>query len=138
MRTLKLAATFLFLLLTECISYAQLLPEKGVPWLNNFTPSQALDKGKIWDIQTAPNGIVYMAADGGLLEYDGIAWKSFRGSNGITRSVLVVSDSMIYTGSDLDFGVWKKINTRNSIMPLCIHSGRKPRKPARNSGISIR
>ncbi len=52
--------------------------------------------------------MVYMAADKGLLEYDGKTWNSFKGSNGFTRSVLVVNDSMIYTGSDYDFGVWKK------------------------------
>jgi len=52
--------------------------------------------------------MVYMAADKGLLEYDGKTWNSFKGSNGFTRSVLVVNDSLIYTGSDYDFGVWKK------------------------------
>jgi DNA-binding CsgD family transcriptional regulator len=93
----------------ECfLTYAQIIPEKGVPFLENFTPTQYQNKGKIWDIKTAPNGMVYMAADKGLLEYDGKNWNSFKGSNGFTRSVLVVNDSLIYTGSDLDFGVWKK------------------------------
>ena len=57
---------------------------------------------------SSPNGIVYFAADGGLIEYDGKNWNSFKGSNGFTRSVIVVNDSLIYTGSDLDFGIWKK------------------------------
>ncbi len=52
--------------------------------------------------------MVYMAADKGLLEYDGKTWNSFKGSNGFTRSVQVVNDSLIFTGSDLDFGIWKK------------------------------
>jgi AraC family transcriptional regulator, chitin signaling transcriptional activator len=76
--------------------------------MQNFTPLDYNNKGKIWDIDTAPNGIVYMAADGGLLEYDGITWNSFIGSDGFTRSIHVVSDSLIYTGSDLDFGIWQK------------------------------
>mgnify|MGYP005853972869 CR=1 FL=1 len=87
---------------------AQIMPEKGVPLLENFTPVQYQNRGKIWDIKTAPNGIVYMASDKGLLEYDGKTWNSFKGSDGFTRSVLVVNDSVFYTGSDLDFGVWKK------------------------------
>lgn len=87
---------------------AQVLPEKGVPLIQNFTPAQYHKKGKIWDIDTAPNGMVYMAADKGLLEFDGKDWKSFKGSKGSTRSLLVWSDSLIYTGSDLDFGLWKK------------------------------
>ncbi|MFP8488099.1 LuxR C-terminal-related transcriptional regulator [Gracilimonas sp. Q87] len=86
----------------------QELPVKGVPYLNNFPPSQYGHKGKIWDIDTAPNGMVYMASNRGLLEYDGRHWKSYNGSRGITRSVTVINDSLIYSGSDLDFGVWKR------------------------------
>lgn len=88
--------------------YAQIFPEKGVPPLERFTPLDYHNAGKVWDIHSAPNGIVYMAADRGLLEYDGASWKHFQGSRGFTRSVLVVNDSLIYTGSDLDFGVWER------------------------------
>lgn len=63
-------------------------------------------------MNSAPNGIVYFAADGGLIEYDGKTWNSFKGSNGFTRSINVVNDSLIYTGSDLDFGVWKRNDYR--------------------------
>lgn len=87
---------------------AQQLPDKGMPEMQSYTPSEYQNSGKIWDIDSAPNGIVYMAADKGLLEYDGKYWKSFEGSDGFTRSLFVASDSLIYTGSDLDFGVWKK------------------------------
>jgi AraC family transcriptional regulator, chitin signaling transcriptional activator len=88
--------------------FAQSFPEKGVPVLQGFTPAQYQEKGKIWDIRSAPNGMLYMAADKGLLEYDGKTWNSFKGSNGFTRSLQVVNDSLIFTGSDLDFGVWRK------------------------------
>ncbi len=86
----------------------QKLPEKGVPLLQNFTPADYNQQGKVWGIDTSPNGIVYMAADKGLLEHDGKRWKSYKGSDGITRSVLAVNDSLIYTGSDLDFGIWER------------------------------
>jgi len=79
-----------------------------MPLIENYTPEQYLNKGKIWDISSAPNGIVYMAAEKGLLEYDGKRWKCFKGSNGFTRSLFVLNDSLVYTGSDLDFGVWKR------------------------------
>ena len=87
---------------------AQKFPEKGVPLLQNFTPIQYKNMGKIWDIRSAESGMVYMAADRGLLEYDGKTWSRFKGSDGFTRSLVVANDSLIYTGSDLDFGVWKK------------------------------
>lgn len=106
---MKIKATYLFFLVFgTLVTFAQKFPEKGVPLLQNFTPTQYFNKGKIWDIRSANSGIVYMAADKGLLEYDGKTWNSFKGSTGFTRSVLVINDSLIYTGSDMDFGVWKK------------------------------
>lgn len=89
-------------------AFAQKLPEKGVPLLKNFSPTDYNNKGKIWNIKSAENGIIYMAANKGLLEYDGKKWKCFKGSEGITRSLLIENDSVIYTGSDLDFGIWQK------------------------------
>ncbi len=107
--SLKKIASYLFLFIFGIVqAFAQIFPEKGVPPLEGFTPVDYHDAGKVWDIHSAPNGIVYMAADRGLLEFDGKNWKHFTGSNGFTRSVLVVSDSLIFTGSDLDFGVWEK------------------------------
>ncbi|MCB0574227.1 MAG: hypothetical protein KDC61_06655, partial [Saprospiraceae bacterium] len=88
--------------------YAQKIPEKGVPWIDNYTIDQFNSHGKIWEISSAGNGIVYMAGDAGLLEFDGITWNRFKGSKGYTRSLLLAGDSLIYTGSDLDFGIWKK------------------------------
>jgi AraC family transcriptional regulator, chitin signaling transcriptional activator len=90
----------------------QNFPEKGVPLLQNYTPAQYQNNGKVWDMGSSPNGIVYFAADGGLIEYDGKNWNSFKGSNGFTRSVIVINDSLIYTGSDLDFGIWKRNDYR--------------------------
>lgn len=106
MKTRLALFTITYIAVFAC--FGQLLPEKGVPLLRNYTPDQYQNMGKIWSIRSAPNGIVYMAADKGLLEYDGESWNSFRGSNGFTRSVVVVNDSLIYTGSDLDFGVWQR------------------------------
>jgi hypothetical protein len=95
-------------LLGTLIAHSQNFPEKGVPMMQNFAPADYHNKGKIWCIRSAENGIVYMAADKGLLEYDGKTWSAFKGSNGFTRSLLPANDSLIYTGSDLDFGVWEK------------------------------
>lgn len=92
----------------KTVLFAQILQVKGVPRIENFTPNQYKNAGKIWDINSAKNGILYFAADQGLLEFDGKKWQLFKGSKGFTRSLLVQNDSLIYTGSDVDFGVWKK------------------------------
>ncbi|WP_040516733.1 LuxR C-terminal-related transcriptional regulator [Gracilimonas tropica] len=106
---MKLVVRYLFILICSFSSlYAQQIPQKGVPLLKGFTPDEFDHMGKIWDIDTAPNGIVYMAANKGLLEYDGETWKNYNGSEGIIRSVVAVNDSILFTGSDRDFGIWKR------------------------------
>jgi hypothetical protein len=45
---LKKAAVYLILFFTGTfLTFAQIIPEKGVPLLENFTPLQYQDKGKI-------------------------------------------------------------------------------------------
>lgn len=87
---------------------AQDIPKKGTPFLENFSPNTYHDAGKIWQVEQSPNHLLYMAAEKGLLEFDGVNWSLFKGSVGYTRSVFVQSDSVIYTGSDSDFGIWTK------------------------------
>lgn len=92
---------------------AQGLAKKGVPPILNFEPAEYHYQGKIWDIDSSPSGLVYMASDKSLIEYDGHNWKKYEGSDGVIRSILVQNDSLIYTGSDLDFGVWKRDKLQN-------------------------
>lgn len=80
--------------------------------MENFPPSVYGATGKIWEIKSSSNGLLYCASEKGLLEYDGRNWQKFKGSKGFLRSVFVKNDSLIYTGSDMDFGVWK----RNSLL----------------------
>ena len=89
-------------------SAAQQIPHWGVPYIDVYTPESYLNAGKVWDISSASNGILYFATDKGLLEYDGFKWKKYKGSKGSTRALYVLNDTTIYTGSDLDFGVWKR------------------------------
>ncbi|MEZ4986895.1 MAG: hypothetical protein R2795_17960 [Saprospiraceae bacterium] len=95
------------MLLGIVVVRAQHIPVKGIPEMRRFTADQYPRHGKIWDIAAASNGIMYMAGDAGLLAYDGIRWQQWAGSKGITRSLCVINDSLIYSGSDLDFGVWQ-------------------------------
>lgn len=80
----------------------------GMPFMQQYLPQDYLLAGKVWQITGTPNGMIYMAADRGLLAFDGIDWQLFAGSSGITRSIVAINDSLIYTGSDLDFGLWKR------------------------------
>lgn len=85
----------------------QKFPSKGIPLIQNYTPEHYGDAGKAWSVTSANNGIVYFATDKGLLEFDGASWKVYSGSRGFTRSVYIAADSVLYTGSDKDFGQWE-------------------------------
>lgn len=107
-KLIKLYFQIFALILTPLCVFAQNSAVNGLPPLKNFSPKQYQHYGKIWDIAHANNGLIYLASDKGLVEYDGEQWQLFRGSDGITRSVYVVNDSLIYTGSDTDFGKWER------------------------------
>lgn len=98
----------LFLVAAATPLRAQKFPSKGIPQIHNYTPERYGSTGKVWDIKSAKNGILYFATDRGLLEYDGANWETFPGSRGFTRSVLLKSDSIVFTGADKDFGRWEK------------------------------
>ncbi|MEZ4827772.1 MAG: hypothetical protein R3C61_16030 [Bacteroidia bacterium] len=86
----------------------QKFPEKGLPPINNYPPENYAQAGKIWAIQSAPNGLLYFATDKGLLEFDGFTWRRYTGSKGFTRSLQIINDSVLFTGADKDFGLWRR------------------------------
>lgn len=97
-----------FLFLISIFSEAQVIAEKGIPFIKNYLPEEYGNHGKIWEIKSAQNGLVYMASENGLLEFDGKKWNRFRDYKGYTRSLFLANDSTIYTGADMDFGIWRK------------------------------
>jgi len=101
---------FTFLL---CSSDGVSKPWKGIPLINNYSPQQYGNRGKIWDIDINRQGMAFFAADKGLLRFDGQNWDAFKGSRGFTRSLASKGDSLYYTGSDMDFGVWQRDSLRN-------------------------
>ncbi|MCF2221467.1 hypothetical protein H9Q08_19565 [Chryseobacterium sp. PS-8] len=96
------------LLFLSLFSDAQSILEKGMPFVQNYLPENYGNHGKIWDVKSAKNGMIYMASEDGLLEFDGKIWSHFKSYRGYTRSLYVANDSTIYAGADMDFGVWKK------------------------------
>lgn len=107
----KLKTAFVYCILcwiSVSTLFSQVSSIKGVPPITNFEPALYQFQGKVWDIDSAPSGIIYMSSDKSLIEYDGLNWKYYEGSKSVIRSILVKGDSLIYTGSDLDFGFWHR------------------------------
>lgn len=94
---------FIVLLLLAQSSFAQF-----VPFFQNYSLSEYHAGNQNWGISRADNGMLYVANNNGLLQYDGIAWDFVELPNKTTiRSVLAYKD-LIFTGSYEEFGYWKK------------------------------
>ncbi|MCU0327763.1 MAG: hypothetical protein MUE53_02125 [Chitinophagales bacterium] len=85
---------------------AQEIFNKGVPYIKSFKNQHDKIYSHTWAIDEAPNRLMYFVNDKGLLEFDGNLWKLYSGSKGITRSIKIIDNKHIYTGSDNDFGIW--------------------------------
>jgi DNA-binding CsgD family transcriptional regulator len=107
----RFTVTF-FLIYIQFNICAQDIVDKGVPYIKSFKNQQDKSYTHTWDLEEAPNKIMYFVNDKGLLEFDGIHWKLYKGSVGITRSLKIKSNNLIYTGSDNDFGEWR-LNEKN-------------------------
>lgn len=80
------------------------------PSIHNYTLAEYKAGNQNWDISRSEDGKVYVANNGGLLEYDALVWKFYQLPNKTTlRSVLAVDD-VVYSGSYEEFGYWKKDN----------------------------
>ncbi|MFI0430185.1 LuxR C-terminal-related transcriptional regulator [Mariniflexile sp. HMF6888] len=94
---------FLCFLLISQVSIAQF-----TPFFQNYSLSEYNAGNQNWGVSRAKNGMLYVANNNGLLEYDGIKWDFMELPNKTTiRSVLAYKE-LIYTGSYEEFGYWKK------------------------------
>ncbi len=62
-----------------------------------------------WMVSQDKNHLLYFANNEGLLEYNGTVWNLYKSPNEtIIRSVKAIDD-LIYTGSYMEFGYWKRM-----------------------------
>ncbi len=77
----------------------------GLPFIKNFSPQHYRAGIQNWDIAQDRRGVLYLANNYGLLEYDGQEWETYRTRNGSKmRSVALGADGRIYVGCQGDFG----------------------------------
>ena len=86
---------------------AQVTVAQEIPPLHNYAPSEYGAENQNWAISQAPDKLVYVANNNGLLQYNGAEWALFPSPNEtIMRSVMVIG-SKIYTGCYMEFGYWE-------------------------------
>jgi AraC family chitin signaling transcriptional activator len=80
------------------------------PPVMSYNPDTYVAENQNWSISQTSDQTMYFANNSGLLEYDGTNWKLYPvPDKSIVRSVKAINN-LIYTGSYMDFGVWKRNN----------------------------
>lgn len=87
------------------LSLAQTNQIQGLPMIHNYGSEDYNAGIQNWAIVQHENGLLYVANNLGLLEYDGIRWELHQVENKTkVRSILIDQDGKIYVGSQRDFG----------------------------------
>lgn len=110
---LNIKVALFFLLLTAFSVQAQY-----TPYFQNFSLSEYNAGNQNWGVSRDENGLLYVANNNGLLEYDGLKWDFFELPNKTTIRSVLAYNGLVFTGSYEEFGYWKK----NSKGILVYHS----------------
>ena len=76
----------------------------GLKYSRNYIPDEYELLPQNWDILENPTGIIYVANQGGILEYDGVSWKSTEIPGQTVRSLAIDSRGTIYLGGVNEIG----------------------------------
>lgn len=80
-----------------------------LPPIVKFNPVIYNAGNQNWMVAQDKNHLLYFANNEGLLEYNGTTWSLYKSPNEtIIRSVKAIDD-LIYTGSYMEFGYWKRM-----------------------------
>ncbi len=91
----------LLLLQVSLSAYAQL----GLPLVKNYSPEEYKGGIQNWQILQDERGVVYVANNFGLLQYDGNDWRTYPISAASKlRSIALGANGRIYAGCQGDFG----------------------------------
>ena len=85
--------------------YAALLHSQGIPLLQNFKPKDYAAGTQNWALLQDSSGLIYVANNVGILEYDGVNWRTIQTANkSVARSLALAADERIYVGAKGEVG----------------------------------
>ncbi|MFY0592176.1 triple tyrosine motif-containing protein [Roseivirga sp.] len=102
---MKISCFLIFILLTIPSIKGQENAIQGLPFIKNYGPDTYQGGIQNWSIVQHENGLLYVANNLGLLEYDGDSWRNYAVKNRTkVRSIYIGKDERVYVGSQRDFG----------------------------------
>lgn len=102
--------TFLLILLSSVSMQIQAQPMESQENIINYLQNNFKIKNQVWGIETDPaNGMVYLATNTGLLEFDGLNFVNQESTQiGTIRSISFDKNNLLFTGGFETFGYWNK------------------------------
>jgi signal transduction histidine kinase/DNA-binding response OmpR family regulator len=86
----------------------------GFKYLKNYSPKEYNGQPQNWSILQDRRGVIYVGNSGGLLEFDGVSWRSIPVPNESVRSMTIHEDGTIYLGGKNQMG-FLKTNPRGTL-----------------------
>jgi signal transduction histidine kinase/CheY-like chemotaxis protein len=100
----NLLLIFLFVFFCSNL-FAQKFEEKGLFFTTIYTADDYKAANQVWSVIEDKRGIMYFGNNKGILEYDGVNWRTIRVRNNTTvRPLAVDNDGRIYAGAVKEFG----------------------------------
>lgn len=88
-------------------------PFWGIPQIQYFNRSEYGGGTQNWSISQSDKGLVYVANNFGIMEFDGTSWRLLpSASQSITRAVLAVGER-VYAGANDEFGYYETVDGRD-------------------------
>ena len=76
----------------------------GFKYFKNYTRQEYGGHNQNWAVIQDKRGIIYVANNNGLLEFDGVSWRRIDVPNFTVRSLAIDYNSIIYVGGNDEFG----------------------------------
>ncbi|MCB0497682.1 MAG: hypothetical protein KDC79_16180 [Cyclobacteriaceae bacterium] len=97
-----------FLLLVFLAPSFEIYAQVGLPLTKNFSPDDYKGGIQNWQITQDERGVIYVANNFGLLQFDGNDWRSYSIQEASKlRSIAMGPNNIIYAGCQGDFGYYK-------------------------------
>lgn len=108
-----------FLLVPKVNSQSNLKGLEGIPLRTHFNTEDYIGGMQSWGFDQAENGILYVANNNGLLEFDGHRWKNYNIPEATKiRTVLVDSKGVIFVGGQNLMGYFANTDQGIRYKPL--------------------
>ncbi|HLP61710.1 MAG TPA: hypothetical protein VK186_22915, partial [Candidatus Deferrimicrobium sp.] len=89
------------LFLSPAISYCQ---SYGFKYIKNYSAEEYKLHPQNWSVLQDKRGLIYIGNNGGLLEFDGVSWRTISVPNFSVRSLAVDEKGTIYVGGNNEIG----------------------------------